>query len=194
MRSIAALTATAALLTGCQFDLLTVQVESREVCMSELSAEFPAGADGTVTATLTKAGGQTSQDVPDEASLDLPEGFEVIEVRLIGIGLLPADGIDDFGFVDAITLDMATTDPADGLPEVRLVEFMNDSTGTNRDYKNEPHDSLFLEGNTDINLAEYFDAIGLEFTLQVDGAMPEEVWSIDVDTCFSFIAEYQREL
>ena len=191
-----ALATAAALLAGCQFDLLVVQVESREACMSELTAEFPAGATGIVTATLTRAGGQAEQEVPDETDLELPEGFEIMEVRLLGIGLLPADGITDFGFVDTVALDMATTDPLDGLPEVRLVDFTNssDTNYSNGTYKNAPLDSLFLDGNTGVNLADYFDATGLQFTLEVAGDMPETGWSIDVDSCFSFLAEYRQDL
>jgi hypothetical protein len=189
-RSLTAL-ALIGLLGACNYDVLVVEVESREICISEITADFPGGADGTATATLKRedAGENPEQN---QLGVDLPEGFELTEVTLLGIGLEARDGIADFSFVRSISLSMASRDPAVPLPPVELISF--ESAYQNSTTTASYGDTKYLPSQSRVNLLDYLEADTLELELDVEGDMPDERWSIAMDVCFTFVAEYRKGL
>lgn len=178
------------LFSACNYDVLAVEIESREICIAEIGADFPGGANGTATATLTRedAGENPEQN---QLGIDLPEGFELIEVTLLGVGLEARDGIDDFSFVRTIRMSIASRDPEVPLPTVELIHFDTANlNSTSASYG----ESKFLPSQSTVNLLDYLEADTLELALDVDGDMPDDRWSIAMDVCFTFVAEYHKAL
>ena len=188
---ISLLTLTLVLASACNYNVLVVEVESREVCVSDISAEFPGGASGTATATLkTEEGGEMPQQ--DVLGLDLPEGFELTEVTLLGIGLEAREGIADFGFVHTLNASLASRDPNVPLPDVELIRF--DTEDRNYSAETSTGGTKYLPSRTSVNLLDYLEADELELALDVDGDMPDDKWAIGLDVCFTFVAEYHKGL
>jgi len=178
-----------ALLGACNFNVLVVEVESKEVCVTGLTADIPGDAGGTVTATLTKDGAE--QEGEGAFNIDVPEGWEVTEVTLLGVAIEAKQGIDNLHFVDSVHLDMTATHPEIELPPVKLVdiEFENFPYNTSSD-----RTTLFLEAAGTFNLVDYLEADELEFGLGMTGDMPPNDWSIGMDICFTFVAEYRESI
>jgi hypothetical protein len=166
------------LLTACHFDLVTIEVESQESCVSDLHLKFPGGNAARVTATLT----DSDPAQPSPLQWDLAEGWELTEVTLTGVGLQPRAGVTDLHFVDGLQVDVGGLLDYVELPEVTLIDVdqlpPDNSTGTTH-----------LDPTKSHNLVQYLEADRMMFTLEVDGELPAQAWELDADVCFSLTAE-----
>lgn len=178
-----------ATLGACNFNVLVVEVESEEVCVTGLTADIPADAEGTVTVTLSKDGAQ-DQDSGGAFDIEVPEGWEVTEVTLLGVGIEAKHGIDNLHFVNTVHLDMTGTHPELDLPTIDLL----DVDISNLPYNTTSRSSTFLEAAGTFNLVEYLQAEELEFGLSMTGDMPSDDWGIGLDVCFTFVAEYRESI
>jgi hypothetical protein len=167
-----------ALLTACQFDLVTIEVESQESCVSDLHMRFPGGNAGRVTATLT----DSNPEQPSPLQWDLADGWELTEVTLTGVGLQPQAGVADLHFVDGLLVEVGGLENYIELPAVTLIDVeelpAGNSTGTTH-----------LDPTKSHNLVQYLEADRMMFTLEVDGELPAGPWELLADVCFSLTAQ-----
>lgn len=176
-------------LGACNFNVLVVEVESEEVCVTGLTAELPADANGNVTVTLSRDGAQ-QEESGGAFDIDIPEGWKVTEITLLGVGLAAKSGIDNLHFIDTLHLDMTSIDPELDLPTVNLL----DVDMTDLPYNTNSGNTTFVHAASSFNLVEYMAAEELEFGLSMTGEMPSNDWSIGMDICFTFVAEYRESI
>ncbi len=179
----------AVLLGACNFNVLVVEVESSEVCVTGLSAEIPADAEGSVSVTLSRDEAQPDAEGP-AFEIDVPDGWEVTEVTLLGVGIRAKDGIDNLHFLRSLHLEMSGSHPEMELPTLKLIDIEIDELP----YNTSDRTTTFLEATAPFNLVDYLDADELEFGLSMTGDMPTTDWEIGMEVCFTFTAEYRENL
>jgi hypothetical protein len=180
---------------GCGFDLLIVEVESREVCVGGLSAVFPEQAGGTVTATLVREDGSQPGELAADDAIDLPEGFELVEVAFVGAHLTPGDGIASFAFIEWLRVIMTGSHLGALLPPVELIDFDLAADGSSQSYVySNRTGEKFIDSASPANLIDYFQADQLSLELTLAGAVPDHEWSLGLAPCFAVTAEYRQAL
>ena len=132
------------------------------------------------------AGGQAAVEstIEEKPEFSLPEEFSA-DVALLGVDLVPLDNISDFSFVERVRVDLASGDSDSQLPPIRLIDYQR------------PEDNIgpiSVEGNSLDNLLEYLQSDVIQIGVEFRGDLPDEQWSVVVDTCFSVSGEYRKEL
>lgn len=173
MKNFALLAMLLALISGCDHDLLIIEAEAREVCLSGVRIEVPASPTSTMTEVAI-------DKVAEAAPLVLPEGSRAV-ARLLGVGVVLTDGPDDFAFVETLRLEMAGADPDGPLPSIPLVDAAN--------LAEQP--VLFFEADGDTDLIEYLRQDVLAFGVNLRGELPAEDWALELDLCFHLELEYR---
>jgi hypothetical protein len=164
----------AAASTGCDLPVLAVDLQVPALCVDGLDVAFPpGGADLGLT--------ERSLSIDDLAA-DLPDDVE-LDVAIISTGLIPDDGMGDLGFLDRLGIRMAPVEPADGLPEISLVELDRDDHEADGAMRAAPSDP--------IDIAAYLEETEVVFAFEIDGDLPAEAWRGHMDLCVQVRARYR---
>jgi len=137
---------------GCLPQADDIQTQVYEVCYSGVPAQIAPSGSGQATGLLLVP------DVDDQVDLD------DAHVGLRNLAVTPADGVDDFHFVDAAHVDVAGQ---------RILELPG------------PGLELYGEASAPPNLMPHALGGGLRLTLVFEGAVPTTNWGVEVDACFS---------
>ncbi len=148
------LAATAALATtACVPEVEDLEGEVYEVCYRGLDARVERISAGSARAAL----------VVDEVDFGTAR-LEDPRVGLHTLSVVPADGIDDFAFVDAAHVNVANE---------RILELPAART------------TLYGESSAPPNLMPHTRGGDLALTLVFEGDVPQTAWRVSIDACFS---------
>jgi hypothetical protein len=149
-------------LPGCP--LLEVEVDAPEVRLTYPGVAVPAAdAAPRIQSTFTFDDLSAIQELGE---LDAGVAFVRGEARI-------ASGLDDFSFVDAVTLSIASGDPASTLAPLTLYACDGDC----------PVDGASLDLPADVEQAvlPYVTSGSIAITVDLAGALPAHPWTMDVD-------------
>lgn len=163
-----------AVLPGCP--LLDVEVDAPEVRLSYPGVAVPA-AEQAPRVQATFAFDDLSA-IEELGELDAGVAFVRGEARI-------AAGVDDFRFVDAVALSIASGDPASTLPPLTLYACDGDC----------PVDGARLELPADAQQAvlPYVTSGSIAITVELAGELPARAWTMDVDVYLSARGAYAVE-
>lgn len=99
------------------------------------------------------------------------------EMFLLSTTLSARSGVDDFAFIERIRLLLDSADASSGLESTTVVD-------CDRDEGCAPSGaSAQLSGDTTTSLVEYIRSGSVQFQLELEGRLPLQSWSVDVDVC-----------
>ena len=153
-----------------------IQAEAPESCV------IAEGIEVTASSTLDSS---THTFVEDKLEEILPDGVTT-EVEFHEVVLSIADGAPDLDFVDTAHVAMRAPDSR-VLPTIQLVEFSRDPAApVGRE--------LWLDSGVVVDISPYVEEGGIEFEIELFGAIPQDTWLLDAEVCFGVTAEYEVQL
>lgn len=158
-------------LCACDGGWLSVEVESREVCVVDLDVTFPPGS--AVTSMQTTLG-------EDDLGIQLDESVQ-LDVEVASVLLVPNQGIENLEFVDRLAIELGGAEEA-SLPTLSLIELGPQHRG--------PDGALFAEPSVQVDVTSYVSAGELSFAFDLQGQLPEQVWRATMDLCLGVTASY----
>ncbi len=165
------------LVAACETDLdwLVVESEVQELCIVDLSSEF----DG-ISELATGVDGIVSRVFGNEdLGITLSDKFST-KMYLRGVGIYADDGIDDFGFIDSLRVEVST---AGG----QAVELLSANPTANRA-------DWFVASDSGVDIATYFESEDMQLLVEFVGSMPEVNWSANLEVCVRAEAAYRESL
>jgi len=158
--------------SACSMDLVSVEVETQEVCVQGMNVSFVADENGIASNSFAN----------DSITMDLDERFEA-DVRVRSVVLYAGAGANDLGFVRSLGVDIAQ--PELPLEPVAILAY---------NHSGEPAPELDLEASADVNVADYLRGGAVEFNMEVVGAIAEQTYEVGMDVCFAAKAAFRQPL
>jgi hypothetical protein len=162
------------LASGCEPMLLSAEIDAQEICVSGLTVPFaPSGYSGDTDSPIS------GEDLgfPDSDNF-------VVDVRVLSVGMTPAEGVTDLEFLDALSVSAAPADPASALPELMLIE-MDEADHTS-------DGAMYAESANPADIADHLREGDVFFRFALSGDLPDEVWMADMDLCVHAVARYNQ--
>ena len=153
-------------LAGCP--LLDVEVEVGETCLHHQDVHV----DGLAAGTSTHQSFVFDDLSPIHDLMDLDANL-----RLVRADLHATSGIADFGFVEGAHLAVASGDPDSTLPTLTVLDCTGDclADGT----------TLVVPAAVQTDVVDYVRGDSVVVDVQLDGQVPADDWTMDVDVCMS---------
>lgn len=158
---------------GCP--LLDVEVEVPEVCVTHrgieiagVPVELGAGIDETFT-------------IDDLSAFDALDDLDA-DARFVSATVRAAGGVDNLGFIEAASVEVASADPDSTLPTLRVYACDGDCAADGN--------VLALPVQEQPDALAYLRSGSLSIALQARGTLPTEDWTLDVEVCVAARASY----
>ena len=160
-------------LPGCP--LLDVAVDAPDVCLTYPNLEVPAG-----------TGAQTSLDqsfVFDDLSKvhDALNNFDA-NLEFVRADITATSGIDNFKFIHAAHLTVASNDPGATLPPMTMYDCNGDCAGDT--------DMIEIPAAIGNDAIPYLRGDSVKIDIKFEGTVPSVAWTMDVNVCMNARAGY----
>ena len=159
-------------LPGCP--LLDVEVDAEEVCLTYPNFQVPAVAGGQKHLNQSFVFDDLSA-VKDIADLDANIEFVRANVRA-------TSGIDNFNFIDAVHIVVASGDPASALPPMTMYDCDGDCAPEG--------DHLEIPAAVGNDAIKYLRSDSIKIDIDFEGDVPAIAWTADLDVCLKARAGY----
>ncbi len=165
------------IVTACESDLdwLVVESEVQELCIVDLSSEFDgiselaSGVDGIVSRVFGN----------EDLGITLSDKFST-KMYLRGVGIYAADGIEDFGFIDSLRVEVST---AGG----QAVELLNANPIADSE-------DWFVASESGVDIATFIESEDMQLLVEFVGTMPKVDWAANLEVCVHAEAAYRESL
>jgi hypothetical protein len=154
------------------------QVDATDMCLSYSGVSIKGVAPGTTTL----------DHVFTYDKLALIQAFakDVSNLQFVSITATAESGITSFDFVQAAHVTVASGDPTSVLPAIDVYDCDADCVPDG--------DSLTVPSTFQSSAIDYIDTGSIVADLQIDGNLPVDDWTMDLDFCFSGDLTYEAGL
>jgi hypothetical protein len=153
-------------------------VDATDMCLSYSDVSIKGVAPGTTTL----------DHVFNYDKLGLIQAFakNVSNLQFVSITAQATSGITSFDFVQAADVTVASGDPTSMLPTVDVYDCDGDCVPDG--------DSLTVPSTFQTSAIDYIDTGSIVADLEIDGALPVDAWTMNVEFCFSGDLTYETGL
>ena len=161
--------------TGCDARLFTAEIQAPEICATGLGFSVPP-AISEVVADRPLSLADLGFELPQIDSGDL-----LLEVAVLGVGVVPDSGVDDLRFLDHLRVQ-AVPSEGSALPPLELIQMSPD------DHMSDG--AIYAEPDGPVDLAEHLRAGAVSLAVDLQGELPEVAWSSALEVCVEVVASY----
>lgn len=151
------------LLSGCP--LLEAELELGEVCVTHRDVHVEAAPASAVAFQLTSS---ELAELDGLADLDAEMSLVRAEFRVV-------EGPGDLARIDRAEISLASGDPASALPPIVAYGCAGDCAGTQR--------ALLIPAELQRDVTDYLRSSEVVVGVALEGALPTEPWTMEVDVC-----------
>ncbi len=164
------------LASGCDPVLFSAELDAPDVCIDGYRLSFPPlGMEASSENTMST----DDLGLPDTDGIDL-------NVSVLSVGFAPTAGVEDLGFVHALSLRATSADQASSLPDVMVVDM--DAADVTTD------GGLYSEPETPVDIASQLTRGDVAFRLAVAGDLPDLAWQTRMELCVHAMARYRQPI